>query len=344
MGARGISASELRPFSVEDPYGQGIGGPTAADLQRERVRAGLSAAEAKRLERSDARKRRERQQNVLIPGASLVQGPRALESTAPPKYQREDRKPRTAPRGPVALPGAQPKAKKGKGLGCLTTILLIWGLIAGGQVLLGPVMREAKQWVTREIGASQFAQVRSVTPTEEDFNGRRVYEVVLQLPRDAGGAEQLTLEQAFSAEVAQRLETGSWVELKIFKGEFETAVITRVGLAAPPAGNASTEASAADTGDTPQAGSDSDGADGSPTTPSAPPAAGSGSPEQDSTAPEPTDGVALECLQARACCKELQPNNAGCDAFANPNIQGPVCARSLETFKKAAAAMGKNCN
>lgn len=351
MATRGIPAGDLRPFSVEDPFGKGIGGPTAADLQRERVRAGLSAAEAKRLERSDERKQRERQQNMAIPGASLVQGPRALESTAPPKYQREDRKPRRAPSEPVALPGAQPKAKKRKGFGCLTTILLIWGLIAGGQLLLAPIVREAKQFVIRELGTAQFAQVSSVTATDEEFNERRVYEVVLLLPRETGGATQLTFEQAFSSDVVSRLQEGSWVEIKTFDGDVETAVITRVGLDAPPAQTSAADSIPSPTGEAADTENeltfDEKGRADSPSSPSDS-ALGSPNdapaPNDTASSPNPVDGVPLECLQARACCKELQPNNAGCEAFANPNIQGAICARSLETFKKAATAMGKNCN
>lgn len=360
---KGISTRDLRPFSIDDPFGLGIESPTQVRFRE-------------RFHRKSGRKR-------TTPSARLpaVREQRAVPRTAQSPPQRTPQK--TAP--PVIVQRPVASKTKSKGTGCFTTLIILGAIYAAGHAFIPPIWNALTQEIVLQTGQNAQGQILFAQPTSSKWNENVVYEVTLEVHAPGQAPYQATIKQALSPELAAHLVTGAWVELRYDSTDLQSVAIHSLGAPDPRQGSQQqdpildlqqvdptqidptkmdpaqileqvrkqTEAlknlpglvppreAPAPAPPNPQAPRTAPAAAPALTGKTAPISQPSAAPAP-VPAPQPVVSVSLACLQASACCRIAE--GSACASFSSPGTEEKACKRALRNFTKAAEAAGKSCS
>lgn len=207
MFSKGITTAELRPFSVEDPFGEGILGPSAAE---------------RRLERHHRRPPpRARNHSASSNSSSSNKYSASSKSHSPDVRRASPANGRSAPKTKSRF---------------LSRLVLIVALYAAYQVAAPFVRQQYGQYVARKSGTVATAQLISVSPTSISLNNKKLYDLELALTLPGEFPTNVELRQSFSDEVAIYLQESSWVEVRYNPQDLQQIVITKVGVSPQPDG------------------------------------------------------------------------------------------------------------
>lgn len=371
---KGIPARQLRPYSMEDPFGLGIESPSQKKLRE-------------RFHRKFDRKR------------PLGRTPPAHTGGARPT-QREPRKAPVAP-----TPAPQPTPKKRSGCGCLVALvaLVILGVLwAVGQIVVPLIVDAVQQELVLQTGNRAHGRILKAQATDIHVNESTIYELTVEVHLPQQPVYQVEFKQALDEAQAAQARPGAWTTLRYNEKDRNSIVLERLGVEPPneetsPAATKSTtrpsddqflkvdiRATATVSTDTPSA--DTPPTQNKPATsatsdsstpqsktphaaatrapsPGAPKSTGSsatgtlapsaaGAPRSE-PAPSPNGASTQEaaaapsqtvlpiCRRAAACC--TLAGGASCGQFVTPGKEKRECSRAYGTFKKQAAALDKAC-
>ncbi len=293
---QGIPATELRPFSVEDPIGNG-------------------------------------------PRAQL--GPKARVRT-PARVPTPPRAPtlRQVNAGKSTTSNAQLPAAKEKKTGWLTVLIIVGLIAAGAQTAVPLLWRLYNQSQLKEQGELAHARIISVTQTNVTINDDRVYAVEAELRLPNHQPFKATVEQSFSAFEVNRLRPEALVEVRYNPELTSEFVITGHAVATPLADEDEPAVIEVKEVDEPAMPREPQAAEQSEPVPAQ---AAPLKPASENNSAANSDTDRLSCAQARACCRIVSPDNAGCDSYLNPHIPDESCRLALRAYANAATSLGKSC-
>lgn len=227
---KGIKASELRPFSVEDPFGLGIETPSQRK-HRERFHRkvdrkrtpGKTAQERAAAARPLARERR----RAPTQAASAQAQSQALAQSAPSMAAPT----KTAPSRKA--PAQSSSGKKGCGCGCLTTLLILGVLFTLGQLLVPLVIDAIEQEIVSNTGRSAYGRILKAAPTDLSFNNKTIYELTVEVHGAGRPPYQVTLKQALEPAQANAAQIGAWTTLRYDENDQDSIVLERLGIDPP---------------------------------------------------------------------------------------------------------------
>lgn len=308
FGNRGIPAKDLRPFSIEDPFGQLPHRPAEERLKRRMRKTGP---------------------------------PRPSHETHPAQTRRHHA--RTAPSPAVAnipRPHAPVASEKSNASGCLTVLVVLGLLYGAGSLIVPYVWGLVEQKLLLVIGTRGVGKVVAAKATDSEVNDETVYEVTVEVIPDQGLPYRATVEQALASAEAQKLRPGVWVSVRVDSDDPSKIVLVQVDIPAPePPAPADVQPTtdqiilkrldpASPTGEEPAA--------ADPTAPQDP----SDAPHP--SAPGTDQGETMStCTKARNCCIAI--GGSSCAHFADAQMDTSMCATALQGFSQLAAAMGKSC-
>lgn len=368
---KGIKSSELRPFSMEDPFGLGIETPSQRKLHE-------------RFHRKVDRKR--------TPGKT------PQERAAAARPLARERRPAPAPPAPALSYPSQ----KASNWGCLMTLVILGILWAVGQMFVPLFIGAIQQEIVLHTGSSGYGRILKTKSTDISLNEKTVYELSVEVHAPGKPAYQVDFKQALEPAQAAQARVGAWTTLRYDEEDGEDIVLERLGIdppsadaiasagspsaSAPPRVKFDLSASASvSTGASPDS-QPSDVPDANHPTPppgaSTPPSPSPGAattppgptsltapsapslPEKPapgpSPAPSPDPGsspaavppaeapaspapvtIPPACRRAAACC--TLAGGASCSQFVTPGKEKRECTRAFSSFSKQAASAGKTC-
>jgi hypothetical protein len=229
---KGIQASELRPFSMEDPFGLGIETPSQKRLHE-------------RFHRTVFRK--------LTPGktpqerASAAR-PLARERRPAPVQTAAAQALAPAQNAPAQKSSSQNSSeKKGCGWGCLTTLVILGALWAVGQIFVPLIVAAIEQEVVSHTGKSGYGRILKATPRDISLNESTVYELTVEVHAAGRPPYQVNFEQALEPAQAKAAQIGAWTTLHFDESDPNSIVLERLGID-PPSPEAILKAGAPDVG------------------------------------------------------------------------------------------------
>ncbi len=266
---KAVPASELRPFSIDDPDGSGRRGPNAAERRILEMRRRLQERRARSrkdkptLERRPARssnaekrsRRAEREVRAATPTVTASVLPAQLRRTAltltpdAPADQHgsqgrqalQRQQPGRELLAPTKARWNQPKrqraSQKKRGgcgcLGCLPLLLLGAFLFSAAPQAVSFVEHQVRNEMLRHGGAPALAQILAIERRGFPVSDRKLYELTLQVHSADGRNTRATVQQFFPAHVTEHLRLGSWVQVHIDPQDLSRAVVLSVGHAPP---------------------------------------------------------------------------------------------------------------
>jgi hypothetical protein len=200
---KGIPARELRPYSIEDPFGLGIESPSQKKLHE-------------RFHRKADRKRA----TPRDPGAR------------PPVDRAAARERRAVPAVRVPVPTLV-ATKKSSNWGCLITLIVLGVFWAIGQIFVPLIFGAIRQELVLHTGKGAYGRLLRAEATEIELGESTVYDLTVEVHVPGQPAYQVELKQALEAPQATEARAGAWSTLRYDTEDRNNIVLERLGVDPP---------------------------------------------------------------------------------------------------------------